>query len=369
MVGAQTLDNLYGRELRPYYIYLPRWIDSSAGIKALHYLCHSLNRSGQIAYLVLCEPVFNNLPRVSPKLLTPILTQEIADSHFLSNMTPVTIYSETIPGNPINAPFVVRYLMNFVGALDGPETFEKDDFLLAFTHMIKLDTKEKTGLEVDQVLFLPPVDPREFESNSIKKDFQIIYAGKHRSFIGPPRKVGSLRSVEIYRDGPRMQSREQVKRLLSDASVVFAFENSSIVTEAILSGTPVCFIKTRLSEKVIAELELGNHGIALGEDWDSIEEARSTIPIAVESYFQCIETFQPQLDKFIETTQRIASETGYSIPIKIPSFQSMITIHRVSLARQILRKSGIQALVRVTFHFVMRRLSWRFWNKGVPKQI
>jgi hypothetical protein len=368
MAEAEALNELYGQEQRPYYIYAPRWIESSAGIKALHFLCHSLNRSGQMAYLVLCEPIFNNSPRISPTLLTPILTQEIADSHFRSNLTPVTIYSETIPGNPIGASFIVRYLMNFVGTLGGPETFDENDFLLAFSQMIVLDTKERIGLEVDQVLFLPPIDPREFVFNSIKQDFQIVYAGKYRSFIGSPRKVGSQRSVEIYRDGPRMQNREQVKKLLSDASVVFAFENSSIATEAILSGTPVCFIKTELTEKIIAEFELGDNGIARGEDSDSIEEARSTVPIAIESYFQSIETFQLQLNKFIETTQRIATETGYPVPIQVPSFESMITTHRISLASQILRKNGIKALVRVTYHFVMRRLSWRFWNKGAPNR-
>jgi len=361
----ETLNNLYGHGQNPYYIYTPRWIESSAGIKALHYLCHSLNRSGQIAYLVLSEPMFNNLPRVSPNLLTPILTQEIADSHFHEKLTPVVIYSETIPGNPIGASFAVRYLMNFVGALSGPEIFDEQDFLLSFSRMIAEDTKSKIGVDVDQVLFLPPIDPREFISNPNKKDFQIVYAGKYRSFIGSPRKVGSLRSIEIFRDGPRMQNREMVKKLLSDASVVFAFENSSIATEAILSGTPVCFIKTKLTEKIIAKYELGNFGIALGEEPDSIEEARITIPRAIESYFGSIQTFQLQLEKFIETTQRIAGETGYAVPVQVPSFDSFVTTHRISLASQILRKRGIRALARVVYHFAMRRLSWRFWNKSV----
>jgi hypothetical protein len=361
----EALNNLYGHAKSPYYIYTPRWIESSAGIKALHYLCHSLNRSGQIAYLVMSEPMFNNLPRVSPNLLTPILTQEIADSHFQAKLTPVVIYSETIPGNPIGASFVVRYLMNYVGALSGPEVFDEHDYLLSFSRMIAEDAKSKIIVDVDQVLFLPPIDPREFTSNPNKKDFQIVYAGKYRSFIGSPRKVGSLRSVEIFRDGPRMQNRERVKQLLSDASVVFTFENSSIATEAILSGTPVCFIKTKLTEKIIAEYELGNFGIALGEDQESIEEARTTIPKAIETYFESIQSFQLQLEKFIDSTQRIAGETGYSVPVQVPTFDSFVTTHRISLASQILRKRGIRALIRVVYHFAMRRLSWRFWNKSL----
>jgi len=357
---SNSIDHLF-------YIYTPSWRENAAGIRVLHYLCDSLNQAGFSAYLVIHNPFESNI-QTNQKLRTPVLNQELVDLHFQLGRIPTVIYSETIPGNPIGASFIVRYLMNFVGALSGPETFDENDFLLAFSQMIALDTKERIGVEVDQVLFLPPIDPREFVSNSIKKDFQIVYAGKYRSFIGSPRKVGSQRSVEIYRDGPRMQNREQVKKLLSDASVVFAFENSSIATEAILSGTPVCFVKTELTEKIIAEFELGNDGIALGEDWDSIEEARSTVPVAIESYLQSIETFQMQLINFIKTTQWIATKRGYPVPIQVPSFDSMVTTHRISLASQILRKKGIKALVRVTYHFVMRRLSWRFWNKGAPNQ-
>jgi hypothetical protein len=146
---------------------------------------------------------------------------------------------------------------------------------------------------------------------------------------------------------------------------VFTFENSSIATEAILSGTPVCFIKTKLTEKIIAEYELGNFGITLGEDQESIEEARTTIPKAIETYFESIQSFQLQLEKFIDSTQRIAGETGYSVPVQVPTFDSFVTTHRISLASQILRKRGIRALIRVVYHFAMRRLSWRFWNKSL----
>lgn len=368
MEMSKMLNNLYGHAQRPYYIYTPRWIESSAGIKALHYLCHYLNRSGQIAYLVMCEPIFNKLPRVSPNLLTPILTQEIAESHFQAKLTPVTIYSETIPGNPINASFIVRYLMNFIGTLDGPKTFEEHDYIVSFSRAIAKDAETEVRLESDQVLFLPPIDPREFVNNPDKKDFQVVYAGKYRSFIGPPRKVGLLRSVEIFRDGPRMQNREMVKKLLSEASMVYTFENSSIATEAILSGTPVCFVRTELTKEIIAEYELGDFGVALEENSEAIEEARSTVPKGIETYYESIRTFQFELEKFIELTQIRASETGYNSVVQVPIFETFITSHRISIAWQVLRKRGPRALIRVVYHFAMRRLSWRFWQKDARNQ-
>jgi len=361
------LTNLYGGVQSPYYIYAPRWIESSAGIRALHFLCHSLNRSGQIAYLVMCEPTFNNLPRVSPNLLTPILTQEVADSHYHANLTPIVIYSETVPGNPLGATFIVRYLMNYVGALDGPTTYEENDYLLAFSQTIALDVKDRIRREVNSTLFLPPIDPRGFVVNTVKENYQVVYAGKYRSFIGKPSKVGALRSIEIFRDGPRMQDKNKVKNLLSKASVLYTFENSSIATEAILSGTPVCFVQTQLTQKIIAEFELGSFGVTLSDDADSIKKARSTIPDAIAVYFKSIETYFLELEKLIASTQLIAGETGYSEIIQVPTFNSYVTEHRIALAGQIFRKRGLGALIRVIYHFAMRRLSWRFWNKSRTK--
>jgi hypothetical protein len=367
MSETRDLERLYGQRLNPYYIYAPRWIDSSAGIKALHYLCNSLNRSGQSAYIVMCEPVFNGIPRVSPNLLTPLLTQEIAESHFREGLTPIVIYSETIPGNPIGGSFVVRYLLNFIGVLNGPEMFAEHDYLLSFSQVIAEDAKEQLGIDVDHVLFLPPVDPREFVVNTLKQDFQVVYAGKYRSFVGAPRKVGELNSFEIFRDGPKMQSREKVKRMLSEASIVYVFENSSIATEAILSGTPVCFIKTELSEKIIAEHELGNFGVAVDESKSAIAVAHDSIPRAIENYFNTIHEFHIGLEKFVSATQFLSNGVGYSTVVNVPTFDTFISPHRLALASQILRKRGIRALSRVIYHFIMRRLSWRFWNKTASK--
>ncbi|MFC6806047.1 hypothetical protein ACFQE2_10095 [Methylophaga thalassica] len=36
----------------PFYIYAPDFSQKSAGIRALHYLCHGLNEMGREAYLV-----------------------------------------------------------------------------------------------------------------------------------------------------------------------------------------------------------------------------------------------------------------------------------------------------------------------------
>ena len=355
------LSSLYGAKSHPYFIYAPRWINSSAGIKALHFLCHALNTSGQKAYLVLTEGPHQGEPRVNYQLLTPILSQEGCDAYFKAGVTPVVIYSETIPGNPLGATCIVRYLMNFAGALGGPSLFDENELIVSFSKKIAEDYGAKNCISEPKVLFLPPIDPREFIKTENKEAFQLVYAGKYRSFIGKPPKVGNLQSVEIFRDGPRMQSREQVKQLLSRASILYSFENSSIVTEAILSGTPARFVKNEFLGEIIAETELGVGGLVQSESEADLESARQLIDAGIDQYYKKIDDFFLDLREFIETTQNLAATEGFRDPITVPVHGQFFSQHRVDLARQIFRNQGFLTLLRVTYHFTMRRLSWRYW--------
>jgi hypothetical protein len=358
---VSILQQLYGSRKFPYYIYAPRWITSSAGIKALHYFCHSLNEKGFPAYLILTEAIHAGEPRVNPNLRTPILTNEIADAHYRAGLTPIVVYSETIPGNPLNATAVVRYLMNYAGALGGEKLFDDNEMIIAFSKKISMHYAKKNKTKIPPVLFLPPVDPREIQRNDHKENFQIIYAGKYRSFIGKPPKVGRLDSFEIFRDGPRMQSRKQVLDLIGRASVLYSFENSSIVTEAILSGTPVYFVPNKFLGEIIAEDELGSGGVAKTDTEVDIDKARRSISSAIARYYKSIERFNVALDDFIANSQLLASSEGCVNQIHVPDLHYLVNAHRMSLAKQILKHQGLKTLFRVTYRFVMRRLSWRYW--------
>ena len=360
-MSTTDLSDLYGQESHPYFIYAPRWITSSAGIKALHFLCHSINMKGHKAYLVMAEAPHNGEPRINPHLNTPILSQEISDAYFRASINPVVIYSETVPGNPLGATYVVRYLMNFAGALGGLKQFPENENILAFSKKIAEDYASINKTVEPNVLFLPPIDPREFRKQNEKKPYQVVYAGKYRSFIGKPPKVGTLPTVEIFRDGPRMQNRFQVKEILKNATVTYSFENSSIVTESILSGTPARFVRNEFLGEVIAEVELGNGGMISGDSENDFEAARDSIDIGIAQYYRSTETYLVELDKFIDETQERATFEGYVQPITVPIHGLLFSQHRFGLAKQILKHQGINTLIRVTFHFALRRLSWRFW--------
>lgn len=354
------MNDIYGFRRNPYYIYAPRWIETSAGIKALHYFCHALNRVGENAFLILTEAIHGDTPRVSGLLRTPILTQEIADSHIQAKLTPIVIYSETIPGNPLDANCIIRYLMNYAGILGGPRKFDNQELKVAFSESIA----EKYRIENDQkpfVLFIPPIDPRPFKFNEHKSKFQLTYAGKYRAFIGKPPKMGNLRNVEIFRDGLKQQNRTDVINLLHDAEVLYAFENSSIITEATLSGTPTVLVKNSFFEELIAEKELGTAGVTWLHSEEEIEVAKKETIKGCQNYYQRINEFMDRLAEFIDLSQDF-SQGFETKTIKVPDYQHFISQHRLTLAFQILRYQGVSVLMRVLYHFFLRRLKFDYWN-------
>ena len=153
----------------------------------------------------------------------------------------------------------------------------------------------------------------------------------------------------------------QVREILRNATVLYSFENSSIVTESILSGTPARFVANEFLGDVIAEVELGNGGVVRGDTEQDLIDARESIATGIENYFKSIEIYQDALNSFIKLTQAKAAFEGFVNPITVPIHGSLVSQHRIGLALQILKSQGVRDLLRVTLHFGLRRLSWRFW--------
>lgn len=357
---------LFGITKSPYYIYTPRWIESSAGIRVLHYLCHALNCVGEEAFLILSDIPNKREPRINPKLKTPILTQEQALAHFRGNRNPIVIYPETIKGNPLGAINTVRYLLNYAGLLGGNSTFHPDEYVIAFSQNIGKHYQEISNNVVAKILFVPPVNPSEFKINNQKKPFQLVYAGKYRSFIGPPPQVGNLPTIEIRRDGKEMQSRKSLKKLLADASVLYCFENSSLITEAILSGTPVLLVANEFFGSMIAESELGWGGVRFITDENALENATSTIEEGIKSYNESIDLFTQSLQEFISGSQIhfLENHSGIQSQIHLRKDHYIFFTHKISLGLEILKSKGMLAFTRVVFHYFSKRVGLKK-NPGV----
>ena len=334
-----------------FYIYTPAIRLNSAGIRVLHYLCDALNQNGQDAWLVLHNPKVNLNP-TDPELNTPILSQEQVHQHLAEGRTPTVIYSETVPGNPLKAKRVIRYLLHFPGALGGTKKFPDSEWLIAYSKKIMESVNN-----CNQALFLPAIKTSELPPIQ-KKDpnLHLMYAGKYRAFVGEPENPTNLELVEIHRDGPKRQPRSEVLSLLSKATSIYVWENSSISIEAVLLGTVCIFVPSPFLGELIADFELGTYGISTSLEQTEIDKARESLPDARLKYQQAQENFQSQLKIILKEHENWAEKLPSQESMKIPIISYIINRHRIRLFFSMLKHEGPRKTLRVVKEFGYLRL-------------
>lgn len=337
-----------------FYIYTPAIRLNSAGIRVLHYLCDALNQNGQEAWLVLHNPK-ENLNPTDPELNTPIISQEKVNEHLAEGRTPTVIYSETVPGNPLKAKRVIRYLLHFPGALGGSKKFPDSEWLIAYSKKI-MDSVNKCN----HSLFLPAIKISELPPIQKKDpDLHLMYAGKYRAFVGKPENPTKLDLVEIHRDGPQRQSRSEVLHLLSKASSIYVWENSSISTEAVLLGTVCVFVPNPFLGELIADFELGTDGISTSLEQSEIDKARESLPNAPARYQQAKRNFQIQLKIILKEHENWSMNLPIQESMKIPIISYTINRHRVRLFFSMLKHEGPRKTLKFLREFGYLRFKKR----------
>ena len=265
---------------KEYYIWAPPYNPRSAGVKALHYLCHELNRRGETAYII-----GKNYADVNSALNTPL-------AYVVPTKESILVYPEIIEGNPYGAQHVVRWLLYYAGAYSNKDTFASTEQTWGYTTRIARDFG--TG----NVMFLPTVDETFFvpPPEGTKRKGSCYYAHKYKTFFGG--KPSEIRgSVEITNPG---QTREEVLRLLQTSEVFYAYEDTALIIEAALCGCPaVCMPSTFFRE--CCGLEDFSAGVAWG--MEELDKALSTVKDAHKQYALCKDVFKYQLAEFIERTQ------------------------------------------------------------------
>lgn len=290
----------------PYYIFAPRYIEHSAGVRVLHLLCHWLNRMGERSFIV---PLQHDGRLTNPDLLTPLLTQEIVSLHASRSAMPVVVYPEMVRGNRLDASCIVRYVLNVPGHLGGDRQYPPEEMVWAYSEQL-------AGLcdRCDGVLHMPVVDQNVFNPIAgTERSGAVFYAAKFQSDHG--QKVFGLPdgAVEITRGQPDSQTPQEIARLLQGAEVFYCFENTALAIEAVLCGCPAVFMPNPYLDKPISLNELGWDGFAWGNDPAEIERARATIAQGQANYGRTVSAFFTQLLKFIDATQAKAkkiSEAG-----------------------------------------------------------
>jgi len=322
----------------PYYIVAPRWTYSSAGVRALHLLCHALNRSGLKAFLV--HYPFEDHPRswTNYELWTPVLDHQQAKRHLEQGLTPIVLYPEIVSGNPLKAPLVARWVMNFPGLLGGDSVYGMDEVCFGYSRELAAAAGNP-----EQVLHLPTVDTRIFHPSNDHSErrggcfYALKYKNVHRGILDPITNG----CFEITRGLSDSLSPVELAQLLRRSEIFYTYENTALATEAILCGCPAVFIPNPHLTEMIGQEELGKDGFAWGTDPAAIAQARATVSHGAINYLNTYNLFWDQLAAFVKISQERAKSVPYieMVELSWPPCRIKIELHRLKkeLRRFILR--------------------------------
>lgn len=222
----------------PYYIVAPDYRQTSAGVRATHYLCHILNELGYEAYVTAAK--------TSPFLRTPVLDDMVRERHRQANRPGIAVYPEVVSGNPLGQEVVVRWLLNKPGHLGGEEKPASTDIVFHW------DAWVLTPDIVDsRRLHLPVIDERIFHNHDNPQDLKrsgfCFYAHKYLGFGGKIDPWLDQNGTSLCHDIPR--SPEDLADILRRSTVLYCYEPSAIVLEARACGCPVLYVATPYLEQ------------------------------------------------------------------------------------------------------------------------
>lgn len=303
----------------PYYICAPPWLHTSAGIRALYLLCHTLNMRGFNAFIVDYPFEADNRFHswTCDELFTPLLSERVANQHHNENRCPIVVYPEIVNGNPLSAQVVARWVMNFPGLLGGSRTYLRSEICFGYSKELAI----ACGYP-DNILYLPTIDTRVFNpttSNDISlRSGTCYFATKFKAFCNSPLHRITENSFEITRDLEDSLTPQEIAHLLKKSELFFTYENTALATEAVLCGCPAVFIPNPHLTSIIGREELGSDGYAWGTSEQEIKRARDTVIEGAINYFNTYKLFSSQLDNFIQITQQRACATKYESIIYNP---------------------------------------------------
>jgi hypothetical protein len=293
---------LFGKLNAPYYVVTPPFRQTSGGIRAMHYLCHALNLSGQEAYV--------DTPTVASNLRTPVLTDDIKKFHTQCGRKPIVIYPEVVNDNPLNADNVVRYLLNNPGKLNHkPLKWKSSD--LIYTHGVELIPR---GVHAE-LLQIPLID------RSVYVNRGLAPSQRKGALVFINRYLGAGGKLDPVTDGAteisfRVPNRtpEELSALYNSAEVLYAYEQSTSCYEAMLCGCPVVYIPNPvlLPKKPICHL--GSGGWAWGTAPEQLALAKATVHLIDLAYQDIERYFWDELSYFISLTQARAQRAPDNAP-------------------------------------------------------
>ncbi len=291
LLEAPTISFFSARHA-PYYIAAPDYRQSSAGIRVLHYLCHALNQLGEEAYLI-------GSPYCNPHLSTPLLTRHALAAHVHAERAPIAVYPEVVTGNPFHCLTTARWLLNKPGHIGGANGIDSDELIFYFTEMCLPE-----GVK-GQPLHIPTVDRRIFNNRNNPDNFErtdeYYYANKLIVSGGTVQHEKHPHALSL---GLEVKLKpEELAARLRKAAVLYCYEPSSIVFEALACGCPVLIVESAYWNAFGAPEILASKGIRMLGEENAFEQAYLDLRL---SYDPEIEPLALEARAFEQTREFIA---------------------------------------------------------------
>src|SRR5581483_3070026 len=268
-----------------FIIHSPRYIETSAGIRALHRLCHLLNVAG---YRAAMRPKQKKDP-VNPNWRTPVWTEaEIPERT-------VVIYPEVVVGNPLNARRVVRWTLNYPGALAGDAAYPPEEMIFVWdTRMLeRVSVAAGERLDASRVLVVPIINPEfVYPDPTVAKDVDSFFIYKGRAV----REAFTLPNEhEMICVDENAKSLRELGQLLRRTRRLYSYDHSTMIFhEALVSGCEIVQVHADGTLNDPRECQAQNRSCALKETttWPG--------PELVETYVAAWDDPEP-IRRFAET--------------------------------------------------------------------
>lgn len=285
----------------PYILLAPGYKESSLGIQVIHRLCHLLNEAGHDARLIECE--------VNPEWNTPVISFEEYLDYSEGGKAFIAIYPEVAEGNPLNAPVVVRYMLNREGVI------KHNRMNVGAEDLYFWYRSEFAGKTFNpQMLALEAYDMSLFCDDSPVKDLDLLYINRvDRNKVDFSTLPAGVRVLSMEHPLPLKELAAVLKR----GRVLYTYESSGTCFLANLCGCPVVARTLRGYEKLAITADTVNDnagGIAWDDTAEEIERARLTLPAVRQWLYTKREKLDRQLKSFIAKTQQRAAEKRPYLP-------------------------------------------------------
>lgn len=253
--------NLFNKNLIDLYFYSPPATEQSAGHKSFYLFCDNMIRRGINSYVVPDLELFriseintfgqNTSSYINTnysKLITPLANKSHILKSFKENRIPIVIYPETVVGNPLKAPNVIRYLGYYNNSLlkfNVLTNIDKEGLVYYSKHIgdKALSSITKKPLFSKRVS-IPVRDIDLFLSNEKNEERkEIYYYGEKYS---DPNVFNQEFPIEIKENFKRITrfkkdspSHNELIQILKKAKLIHIFEDTALIYEALLAGAVV----------------------------------------------------------------------------------------------------------------------------------